>query len=164
MQPVVGIVMGSQLDWEVMQYAELTLGVLGVPNEVRIISAHRTPDLLADFGKQAESRGFQVIIAGASEAAHLPGMMAAHTLLPVLGVPIASHYLNGLDSLLSIVQMSAGVPVATFSLGRSGAINAALFAAQMIGRENVKIYEAVLEYRRGQTQKVLDYPDPRRST
>lgn len=161
MQPLVGIIMNAQSDWEIMQHVELTLGVLGIPNEVRIISAHRTPDLVGDYGKTAETRGLQVIVAGASHAAHLPGMLAAYTLLPVLGVPIPSPHLNGLDSLLSIVQMPAGIAVGTLSIGRNGAINAALLAAQIIGRQQPKVYEAVLEYRAGQTQKILDYPNPR---
>lgn len=162
MEPWAGIIMGSQSDWEIMQHVELTLGVLGISNEVKVISAHRTPDLLAQYGKSAESRGLHVIIAGAGGAAHLPGMLAAHTFLPVLGVPIPTQYLDGLDSLLSIVQMPAGIPVGTLGIGRNGAINAALLAAQMIGRQYPKVKEALQEYRLGQTQKVLDYPDPRK--
>lgn len=162
MQPWVGIIMGSQTDWEVMQHVELTLGVLGIPNEVKVISVHRAPDLVSEYGKTAEQRGMQVIVAGASCAAHLPGMLASHSLLPVLGVPVPSQHLNGLDSLLSIVQMPAGIAVGTLSIGRNGAINAALLAAQIIGRQHPKVYEAVLKFRRGQTQKVIDYPDPRR--
>lgn len=160
-QALVAVIMGAHSDWETMQHVELTLSVLGIPNEVKVISAHRTPDLLANYGHQAEKRGLEVIVAGGTGAAHLPGMMAAYTLLPVIGVPIPSTELNGLDALLSIAQMQAGVPVATMSIGRSGAINAALFAAQILGRKHPKIHEAILEYRRGQTQKILDYTDPR---
>lgn len=157
----VGIVMDSSFDWEIMQHSELTLSVLGIPNEVKIISAHRSPQLLYEYATFAEERGLKVIIAGASQAAHLPGMLAANTLLPVLGVPIASEYLQGLDALLSIVQMQAGTPVGTLGIGRKGAINAALLAAEIIGLTQVKVKEAIKEYRAGQTKKILDYPDPR---
>lgn len=163
MQPLVAILMGSQSDWALMQDVELTLNVLGIPNEVKIVSAHRTPEILAEYGKTAESRGIEVIVAGAGGAAHLPGMIAAHTMLPVLGVPIPSTLLNGLDALLSIVQMPAGTPVGCMSIGKSGAINAALFAAHILARQHQKIHEALQEYRVAQSQKIIDYPDPRKA-
>lgn len=161
MQKLVGILMNSQFDWEIMQHAELTLSVLGIPNEIKVISAHRSPEQLFEYGKTAENRGLQVIIAGGSGAVHLPGMIAALTLLPVLGVPIQSDALQGLDSLLSIVQMPAGTAVGTLGVGRAGAINAALLAAQIIARQNAQVREALQEYRAGQTKKILDNPDPR---
>ena len=161
MQPLVGIIMGSQSDWETMAHAANTLAALGVPHEVRVVSAHRTPDLLFTYAGTAEERGIEVIIAGAGGAAHLPGMAAAKTLLPVLGVPVESKALKGLDSLLSIVQMPAGVPVATLAIGRSGAINAALLAAAILGGKHPELREAVRAYRAAQTQAVLDHPDPR---
>jgi len=160
--PIVGIIMNSKWDWETMRHTELTLGLLAIPREIKIISAHSTPHLLTDYAKTAEARGIKVIIAGASGAAHLPGMMAANTFLPVLGVPIPNETLNGIDSLLSILQMPPGVAVGTLAIGRAGAINAALLAAQIIGLGNSAVRDAVLEYRAGQTKKVVDNPDPRR--
>jgi 5-(carboxyamino)imidazole ribonucleotide mutase len=161
MQRLVSVIMNSQSDWDTLRHTELTLGVLGVPYEVKIISAHRTPHLLSEYSQQAEQRGIQVIIAGASNAAHLPGIIASYTTLPVLGVPVPTPHLNGLDSLLSILQMPAGIAVGALALGRDGAINAALLAAQILGLQHQKIKEAVLEYRAGQTKKVKDNPDPR---
>ena len=161
MQPLVGVIMGSKSDWETMSHAAETLDVLGVPYEVRVVSAHRTPDLLFEYAASAEGRGLQVIIAGAGGAAHLPGMAAAKTTLPVLGVPVESRALKGMDSLLSIVQMPAGVPVATLAIGRAGAINAALLAAAILGRTHPEIRNALHRYRAEQTQTVLDNPDPR---
>ncbi|PZS03912.1 MAG: 5-(carboxyamino)imidazole ribonucleotide mutase [Candidatus Chloroheliales bacterium] len=161
MQPLVGIIMGSQSDWETMRHAALTLDALGVPYEVRIVSAHRTPDLLFEYAAQAEPRGLEVIIAGAGGAAHLPGMCAAKTALPVLGVPVESKALKGLDSLLSIVQMPAGIPVATLAIGRAGAVNAALLAAAILANKHPQFRAAVQQYRASQTQAVLDHPDPR---
>ncbi|MGQ9550149.1 MAG: 5-(carboxyamino)imidazole ribonucleotide mutase [Roseiflexus sp.] len=161
MQPLVGIIMGSQSDWETMRHAAQTLEELQVPFEVRIVSAHRTPDLLFEYAASAEERGIEVIIAGAGGAAHLPGMTAAKTVVPVLGVPVESHALHGLDSLLSIVQMPAGVPVGTLAIGRAGAINAALFAAAILGNRYPHIREALRQYREQQTGRVLQSPDPR---
>ena len=158
---LVGIIMGSQSDWETMQHAALTLEALGVPFETRIVSAHRTPDRLAAYAKGAKGRGLKVIIAGAGGAAHLPGMAAAKTLLPVLGVPIQSRALNGLDSLLSIVQMPAGIPVATFAIGSAGASNAALFAASLLAPRYPAIARALSAQRRAQTDAVLASADPR---
>lgn len=159
--PLVGIVMGSRSDWDTMQGAAETLETLKVPHEVRVVSAHRTPDLLFDYAQQAEARGLQVIIAGAGGAAHLPGMLAAKTVLPVLGVPVQSRALHGLDSLLSIVQMPAGVPVGTLAIGGAGAVNAALFAAQMLGEAHPEIREAVRAFRARRTEQVLADSDPR---
>jgi 5-(carboxyamino)imidazole ribonucleotide mutase len=159
-KPLVGVVMGSKSDWETLRHAAETLEQLGVPHEVRVVSAHRTPDLLFDYASSAEQRGLRAIIAGAGGAAHLPGMLASKTLVPVLGVPVQSQALQGLDSLLSIVQMPAGVPVATFAIGRSGAVNAALFAASLLGGEH---REALRVFRAAQTQSVLDHPDPRQA-
>ena len=153
--------MGSRSDWETMQHVSLTLNELGVPHEVRIVSAHRTPDCMFDYATSAESRGIRVIVAGAGGAAHLPGMTAAKTALPVLGVPIQSKTLNGLDSLLSIVQMPAGVPVGTLAIGRAGAVNAALLAASILGGEFPKFREALHRFREAQTQTVLENQDPR---
>ena len=161
--PLVGIVMGSQSDWETMRHAAETLMELGVPHEVRVVSAHRTPDLLFEYASTAESRGLEVIIAGAGGAAHLPGMTAAKTVLPVLGVPVQSAALSGTDSLLSIVQMPAGIPVGTLAIGRAGAVNAALLAAAMLGAKHPKIREALRAYRAKQTATVLANPDPRKS-
>ncbi len=161
MSAKVGIIMGSVSDWETMSHASAMLESLGVPFETRVVSAHRTPDLLFDYASKAESRGLEVIIAGAGGAAHLPGMTAAKTLLPVLGVPVESKVLRGVDSLLSIVQMPAGVPVATFAIGKAGAINAALFAAQILARRDGAIRAALARHRDAQTQSVLDRPDPR---
>ena len=160
--PLVGIIMGSKSDWpETMSHAAETLEKLGVPYETRVVSAHRTPDLVFDYASTAESRGIEVIIAGAGGAAHLPGMTAAKTTLPVLGVPAESHALKGMDSLLSIVQMPAGIPVGTLAIGRSGAINAALLAGSILGLKHPKIAAAVKAWRAAQTQTVLDNPDPR---
>ncbi len=159
--PLVGVIMGSRSDWETMQHTVETLEALGVPHEVRIVSAHRTPDLLMEYAGSAEDRGLQVIIAGAGGAAHLPGMAASMTSLPVLGVPVESQALNGIDSLLSIVQMPAGIPVATLAIGRAGAVNAALLAASMLGAGHPEIREALRVWRERQTRTVLDNPDPR---
>jgi len=159
--PLVAVIMGSQSDWETMEHATKTLDQLKIPYEAKIISAHRTPDLLFQFAESASQRGFEVIIAGAGGAAHLPGMTAAKTHLPVLGVPIQSKALNGMDSLLSIVQMPAGIPVGTLAIGRAGAINAALLAASIVANKHEEYCEAVLAYRAAQTQNVLDHPDPR---
>jgi 5-(carboxyamino)imidazole ribonucleotide mutase len=161
MQPLVGLIMGSRSDWETMAYAAQTLDELGVPYEARVVSAHRTPDLLFEYAGSAEARGLEVIIAGAGGAAHLPGMAAAKTALPVLGVPVESKALKGLDSLLSIVQMPAGIPVATLAIGRAGAINAALLAAAMLGSKYPRFRDALRRYRAAQAQSVLDRPDPR---
>jgi 5-(carboxyamino)imidazole ribonucleotide mutase len=160
MSPLVGIIMGSQSDWETMRHAAETLAALGVPHEVRIVSAHRTPDLLFEYAGTAEARGLAVIIAGAGGAAHLPGMAAAKTTLPVLGVPVESKALKGLDSLLAIVQMPAGVPVGTLAIGRAGAINAALLAAAILGHAHPEIRAALARWRADQTQAVLDHPTP----
>jgi 5-(carboxyamino)imidazole ribonucleotide mutase len=160
--PLVGIVMGSQSDWETMRHAAETLTELGVPHEVRVVSAHRTPDLLFEYASGAESRGLEVVIAGAGGAAHLPGMTAAKTMLPVLGVPVQSAALSGTDSLLSIVQMPAGIPVGTLAIGRAGAVNAALLAAAMLGAKHPPIREALRAYRAKQTATVLANPDPRK--
>ena len=161
MPPLVGIIMGSLSDWDTLQHAAQILEDLAVPHEVQVVSAHRTPDLLFEYAAGAEARGLQVIIAGAGGAAHLPGMAAAKTSLPVLGVPVQSQALNGLDSLLSMVQMPAGVPVATFAIGKAGAINAALFAAAILARKYPAIEAAVDTYRREQTEAVLAKRDPR---
>ena len=160
-QPLIGVIMGSKSDWETMQHATVTLETLGVPYEVRVVSAHRTPDLLFEYAAAAESRGLAAIIAGAGGAAHLPGMCAAKTALPVLGVPVESKALKGMDSLLSIVQMPAGIPVATFAIGRAGAINASLFAASLLATRHPEIRAALHTYRKEQTQNVLENPDPR---
>lgn len=161
MKPLVAVIMGSKSDWETMRHACETLERLGVPHESRVVSAHRTPDLLFEFAAAAEGRGIEVIIAGAGGAAHLPGMTASKTLLPVLGVPVQSKALAGVDSLLSIVQMPAGVPVGTLSIGRAGAVNAALLAAAIVARKHPEHRAALDAYRREQTQGVLDHPDPR---
>lgn len=160
--PLVGIIMGSRSDWETMRHAASTLDELGVPHEVRVVSAHRTPELLMEYAGAAESRGLEVLIAGAGGAAHLPGMAASRTALPVLGVPVESKALSGMDSLLSIVQMPAGVPVGTLAIGRAGAINAALLAASILGGKHAAIRAAVHRYRQAQTARVLADPDPRR--
>jgi 5-(carboxyamino)imidazole ribonucleotide mutase len=159
-EPVVGVIMGSRSDWDTMRHACETLDTLQVPYEARVVSAHRTPDLMADYAKSAADRGIRVLIAGAGGAAHLPGMTAAHTELPVLGVPVESHALKGMDSLLSIAQMPAGVPVGTLSIGRSGAVNAALLAAAIVALDDDEVRERLAAYRAGQTQAVLDHPDP----
>lgn len=155
-KPLVGVIMGSKSDWETMLHAHETLTALGIPHECEIISAHRTPDRMADYAKAAEARGLAVIIAGAGGAAHLPGMTASYTPLPVLGVPVQSKALSGQDSLLSIVQMPAGIPVATFAIGRAGAINAALEAAAILGVKYPEYREALRAYRAAQTQRVLE--------
>ena len=160
-RPLVGIIMGSTSDWETMRHAAETLDGLGVPYEVRVCSVHRTPDTVREYSTTAEARGLAVIIAGAGGAAHLPGMVAAQTLLPVLGVPVKSQALNGLDSLLSIVQMPAGIPVATFAIGHAGAANAALFAAALLASEHPSIADALASFRERQTQDVVDNDDPR---
>ncbi|MCX7782249.1 MAG: 5-(carboxyamino)imidazole ribonucleotide mutase [Meiothermus sp.] len=159
--PLVGIIMGSRSDWETMQHAVQTLEQLMIPHEVRVVSAHRTPDLLFEYAEQAAARGLEVIIAGAGGAAHLPGMTAAKTSLPVLGVPVESKTLKGLDSLLSIVQMPAGVPVGTLAIGRAGAVNAALLAVSILGNKYPQCKRALEEYRKTQTEAVLAEPDPR---
>lgn len=159
--PLVGVVMGSRSDWDTMQYASARLAELGVAHEVKVVSAHRTPDLLFAYAEQAAGRGLRAIIAGAGGAAHLPGMLAAKTSVPVLGVPVQSKALSGLDSLLSIVQMPAGVPVATFAIGVAGATNAAMFAAAMIASENPAIRATLDAFRAAQTRDVLAHPDPR---
>ena len=161
MRPLVGVIMGSKSDWETLRHAAETLETLGIPHEVRVISAHRTPDLMADYAKTAKERGLLVIIAGAGGAAHLPGMTAAHTPLPVLGVPVESQALKGLDSLLSIVQMPAGVPVGTLAIGKAGAVNAALLAASIVGLSHPEVMERLVAYRKAQTEAVLAHPDPR---
>jgi len=161
MNPLVGVIMGSKSDWETMQHAVSILEALGIPYEVKIVSAHRTPDWLFEYAGGAEGRGLEVIIAGAGGAAHLPGMAAAKTCLPVLGVPVQSKALNGLDSLLSIVQMPAGVPVGTLAIGRAGAVNAALLAAAILALKYENIRQALKAYREQQTQKVLQEGDPR---
>lgn len=153
--------MGSRSDWDTMRHAAETLESLAVPHEVRVVSAHRTPDLLFEYAATAESRGLEVLIAGAGGAAHLPGMIAAKTILPVLGVPVQSRSLNGLDSLLSIVQMPAGVPVGTLAIGRAGAVNAALLAAAQLGRKYPLIRQRLEAFRNEQTEAVLAMPDPR---
>src|SRR5262249_14941346 len=160
MQPLVGVIMGSKSDWETMSHAAQTLEQLGVPHEVRVVSAHRTPDLLFDYAQTAQDRGLEVIIAGAGGAAHLPGMCASKTLLPVLGVPVESKALHGVDSLLSIVQMPAGIPVGTLAIGRAGAVNAALLATSILAGKYPAIREALARYRETRTREVLDHPDP----
>ena len=157
----VSIVMGSRSDWPTMKCAAAVLDTLGIAHETRIVSAHRTPDRMADFAKGAADRDIRVIIAGAGGAAHLPGMLAAKTSLPILGVPIQSRVLNGIDSLLSIVQMPAGIPVATLAIGTAGAINAALLAAAILALHDPAIGLALAAYRRQQTEQVLAHPDPR---
>ena len=159
--PSIGIVMGSNSDWEVMRHAAETLKQLGISYETRVVSAHRTPDLLYRYAEEAGPRGLQCIIAGAGGAAHLPGMLAAKTTVPVLGVPVPSKYLRGMDSLLSIVQMPKGVPVATFAIGEAGAANAGLFAAGILALQDEKVAAALAAFRREQTEAVLENPDPR---
>jgi 5-(carboxyamino)imidazole ribonucleotide mutase len=158
--PLVGIIMGSTSDWETMEHAASTLRELGVPHETRVVSAHRTPDLLFEYAATAEKRGIEVIIAGAGGAAHLPGMTAAKTVLPVLGVPVESKALKGLDSLLSMAQMPGGIPVGTLAIGKAGAINAGLLAAAILGNKHPAIREALRDFRIAQTKKVLSQPDP----
>lgn len=157
---LVGVIMGSTSDWETMEHAAKTLEELGVAFESRVVSAHRTPDLLFAYASEAEKRGIEVIIAGAGGAAHLPGMTAAKTVLPVLGVPVESKALKGLDSLLSIAQMPGGIPVGTLAIGKGGAINAALLAAAIVGNKHPEIREALRKFRAAQTAKVLANPDP----
>ncbi len=161
MTALVGIIMGSRSDWDTLQPAADLLTRFDIPHEVRVVSAHRTPDLLFEYAASAAGRGLQVIIAGAGGAAHLPGMAASKTVLPVLGVPVQTKTLNGMDSLLSIVQMPAGVPVATFAIGVAGATNAALTAAAILALTRPPIARALAEFRAQQTQRVLDAPDPR---
>ena len=161
-QPLVGIVMGSDSDWGVMQSASRQLSELGVPHESRVVSAHRTPDLLFEYASGAQERGLRCIIAGAGGAAPLPGMLAAKTAVPILGVPIASRHLKGMDSLLSIVQMPKGVPVATFAIGEAGAVNAALFASAILANDEPKIRESLAAFRAAHENRVLGLtlPDP----
>jgi 5-(carboxyamino)imidazole ribonucleotide mutase len=163
MKPLVGIIMGSASDWETMQGAADTLASLGIAHEVRVVSAHRTPDLLFEYAASARARGLKAIIAGAGGAAHLPGMTAAKTSVPVLGVPVQTKVLSGIDSLLSIAQMPGGVPVATFAIGAAGAKNAALFAAAILANEVPEVRSALDAFRAAQTAAVLDKPDPRES-
>src|SRR5438128_1253543 len=161
MAVLVGLIMGSKSDWETLSHAAETLEELGISYESRVVSAHRTPDLLFEYAGTAEKRGLEVIIAGAGGAAHLPGMTAAKTCLPVLGVPVESKALHGMDSLLSIAQMPAGIPVATLAIGRAGAVNAALLAVAILANKHAQFRDALAEYRRRRTQDVLDHPDPR---
>ena len=157
----VGIIMGSRSDWQTMSAAAQMLEELGVPHEVRVVSAHRTPDLLFEYAATAQERGLQVIIAGAGGAAHLPGMVAAKSLLPVLGVPVESKALSGMDSLLSIVQMPKGIPVGTLAVGTAGAANAALLAASMLANQDPALRQALADFRQRQSEQVLAQPDPR---
>ncbi|HID45955.1 MAG TPA: 5-(carboxyamino)imidazole ribonucleotide mutase [Chromatiaceae bacterium] len=160
MQALVGVIMGSSSDWETMRHATETLENLGIPFEKEVVSAHRTPDKLFQYAEQARGRGIEVIIAGAGGAAHLPGMVAAKTSLPVLGVPVQSKALNGMDSLLSIAQMPAGIPVGTLAIGRAGAVNAALFSASILGNKYTEIQSALDQFRKQQTETVIANPDP----
>lgn len=160
-RPLIGIVMGSRSDWDTMQHAAAMLDALGIVHEVRVVSAHRTPDVLFEYAASAQSRGLRAIIAGAGGAAHLPGMLAAKTAVPVLGVPVQSKTLGGMDSLLSIVQMPAGVPVATFAIGNAGAINAGLFAGAMLACTDETIADALAAFRARQTSDVIANADPR---
>ena len=155
-EPLVGVVMGSASDWETMRHAAETLERFGVAHERRVVSAHRTPELMARYAKEAEDRGLEVIVAGAGGAAHLPGMIAAHTTVPVLGVPVESRALKGLDSLLSIVQMPAGIPVGTLAIGQAGARNAALLAVAILANEDARLRERLRQFRAVQTRQVLD--------
>ncbi|MBX7139040.1 MAG: 5-(carboxyamino)imidazole ribonucleotide mutase [Oligoflexia bacterium] len=159
---LVGIIMGSQSDWETMQHAAAVLEKLGIPFETKVVSAHRTPDLLFEYAASAASRGLEVVIAGAGGAAHLPGMAASKTCLPVLGVPVLTKNMNGMDSLLSIVQMPAGVPVGTLAIGEAGAKNAAYLAAAILGNKHPQIRSRYEEFRQRQTSEVLSQPDPRK--
>jgi 5-(carboxyamino)imidazole ribonucleotide mutase len=158
--PLVGVIMGSSSDWETLEPAAKTLSELGIPHETKVVSAHRTPDLLFEYASNAEARGIEVIIAGAGGAAHLPGMTASKTVLPVLGVPVESQALKGLDSLLSIAQMPGGIPVGTLAVGKSGAINSALLAAAILGIKYPAIRESLRKFRETQTNRVLAAPDP----
>ena len=160
MNPLVGVIMGSRSDWETMQHTAQTLDALNISYETRVVSAHRTPDLLFDYAASAESRGLRVLVAGAGGAAHLPGMAASKTTLPVLGVPVESKALSGMDSLLSIVQMPAGVPVGTLAIGRAGAVNAALLAAAILAGSDADLADRLRRFRDAQTQAVLEGPDP----
>lgn len=159
--PLVAVIMGSRSDWEVMRHAADVLAELDVPHEVGVVSAHRTPDRMADFARGAEERGIEVIVAGAGGAAHLPGMVAAHTVVPVLGVPVPTQALGGVDSLYSIVQMPAGVPVGTLAIGRAGAVNAGLLAAAIVSASRPALRERLRAWRRARTEEVLAAPDPR---
>lgn len=161
MGAVVGVIMGSQSDWETMQHTVTVLDALQVAHEVRVVSAHRTPELLREYATNAEKRGLQVIIAGAGGAAHLPGMVSSWTILPVLGVPVESKALHGMDSLLSIVQMPGGVPVGTLAIGKAGATNAGLLAASIVAQTDAKIRDNLRAFREQKTKEVLDHPDPR---
>jgi 5-(carboxyamino)imidazole ribonucleotide mutase len=163
MKPLVGVIMGSQSDWSTMSHAAATLESLGIAHEVRIVSAHRTPNLLFEYAESAVSRGLEVIIAGAGGAAHLPGMTAAKTRLPVLGVPVKSRLLSGFDSLLSIVQMPRGIPVGTLAVGKAGAVNAALLAGAILANKYPAVAAALDKFRAAQTAEVLDSPDPRQA-
>lgn len=162
MKPLVGIIMGSRSDWDTMSHSADVLSSLGVPYEVQVVSAHRTPDWMIEYAATAEERGLEVIIAGAGGAAHLPGMTASKTVLPVIGVPVESKALQGMDSLLSIVQMPGGVPVGTCAIGRAGAVNAALYASSILGLKFPEYREAVRKYKEKQTQSVMDSRDPRK--
>jgi 5-(carboxyamino)imidazole ribonucleotide mutase len=164
MKPLVGIVMGSKSDWETMEHASQTLDKLGLAHEVRVLSAHRTPDQAADYARTAEERGIEVLIGAAGGAAHLAGVLAAMTVLPVLGVPMQTKSLGGMDSLLSIVQMPAGMPVGTLAIGRAGAVNAALLAANIVGARHPEYREAIRRYREEQTAAVLENTDPRKGS
>jgi len=164
MTALVGIIMGSTSDWDTMRFAAETLERLGIPHEIEVVSAHRTPDKLFHYAETAESKGLEVIIAGAGGAAHLPGMTAAKTAVPVLGVPVQSKALNGMDSLLSIVQMPAGIPVGTLAIGKAGAINAALLAAAIISNKHTRYRDALHAFRNEQTETVLAHADPREET
>ncbi len=157
--PIVGVVMGSTSDWETLRHAAEILSDLEIPHEVRVVSAHRTPDRLFDYGRTAESRGLEILIAGAGGAAHLPGMLAAISLLPVLGIPVESKMLRGVDSLLSIVQMPRGIPVGTLAIGKAGAANAALLAAAMLARKYPEIRQALASFRQAQTDAVAEAPE-----
>ncbi len=161
-QPLVGLVMGSDSDWEIMQHAARRLAEFGVPHEARVVSAHRTPDLLYRYAEDAAARGLRCIIAGAGGAAHLPGMLAAKTTIPILGVPVPTRHLQGLDSLLSIVQMPVGIPVATFAIGVAGAGNAALYAVAILALQDTRLAQRLQEFRREQEQRALDsrLPEP----